>query len=107
MTQDSQRAARDGVVYLEIQTLQELQGSAMPFIRHGGLFIEQARLGDLRYDLGTDVFVVVHVVATDERIPIAGRVIWITPANAQRAPGIGIQFSESDGPDIRRRLSGE
>jgi type IV pilus assembly protein PilZ len=33
-----------------------------------------------------------------EKIPIAGRVVWITPAGAQgnRQAGIGVQFSEQD-----------
>ena len=33
-----------------------------------------------------------------EKIPIAGRVVWVTPAGAQgnRQAGVGIQFSEQD-----------
>jgi type IV pilus assembly protein PilZ len=33
-----------------------------------------------------------------EKIPVAGKVVWITPKGAQgnRAAGIGVQFSEQD-----------
>ena len=33
-----------------------------------------------------------------EKIPIAGRVVWITPVGAQgnRQAGVGVQFSEQD-----------
>jgi type IV pilus assembly protein PilZ len=33
-----------------------------------------------------------------EKIPIAGKVVWITPRGAQgnRTAGIGVQFSEQD-----------
>ena len=33
-----------------------------------------------------------------EKIPVAGKVAWITPRGAQgnRAAGVGVQFNESD-----------
>ena len=33
-----------------------------------------------------------------EKIPIAGKVVWVTPRGAQgnRTSGIGVQFSEQD-----------
>ncbi len=33
-----------------------------------------------------------------ERIPVAGQVVWVTPAGAggNRTAGIGVQFSEKD-----------
>jgi type IV pilus assembly protein PilZ len=33
-----------------------------------------------------------------EKIPVAGKVIWVTPKGAQgnRAAGIGVQFSDQD-----------
>ena len=33
-----------------------------------------------------------------EKLPVAGRVVWITPAGAQgnRQAGIGIEFSDED-----------
>lgn len=43
-----------------------------------------------------------------EKIPVAGKIIWITPAGAQgnRAAGIGVQFSEQDEGAARNKIEG-
>ena len=41
------------------------------------------------------------------KLPIAGSVVWITPAGAQnsKAQGIGVQFNNDDsGVDARRKI---
>ena len=42
----------------------------------------------------------------NERLPIAGRVIWLTPSGGgmQRPPGVGIQFSNQDNGANQRRI---
>lgn len=39
-----------------------------------------------------------------EKIPVAGKVVWITPKGAQgnKAAGIGVQFNEQDSTAIRK-----
>ena len=41
-----------------------------------------------------------------EKIPVAGKIIWITPKGAQgaRAAGIGVQFSEQDDGMARNKI---
>ena len=41
-----------------------------------------------------------------EKIPVAGQVVWVTPAGAQgnRAAGVGIQFSEKDAGNARNKI---
>jgi len=41
-----------------------------------------------------------------ERIPVAGRIVWVTPVGAEgnRAAGIGVQFSEQDGGATREKI---
>ena len=41
-----------------------------------------------------------------ERLPVAGKVIWITPKGAQnkRSQGIGVQFSEQDGGETQKKI---
>ena len=43
-----------------------------------------------------------------EKIPVAGKIIWITPKGAQgaRAAGIGVQFSDQDGGQVRNKIEG-
>lgn len=71
-----------------------LQAAYMSFIRNGGLFIPTAE----SFDLGDEVFVLLRLPGVDSGIPLAGRVVWITPEGAQggREAGIGVQFNERD-----------
>ena len=72
----------------------------MPFIIGGGLFVPTNR----EYDLGQEVFVLL-VMEDAERLPIAGKVVWKTPANseAHRIAGIGVQFDIKDSKSIDAR----
>jgi len=66
----------------------------MPFIKNGGLFIPTNK----SYKLGDEVFMLLNLMDEPEKIPVAGKVVWITPKGAQgsRAAGIGVQFNEGD-----------
>ena len=67
----------------------------MPFLSHGGLFVPT----DRPLSLGDEVFLLLRLLDDPERIPVAGKVVWITPKGAQggRAAGAGVQFSGEDG----------
>jgi type IV pilus assembly protein PilZ len=41
-----------------------------------------------------------------EKIPVVGKVIWITPRGAQgnRTAGVGLQFTEKDGGPARNKI---
>lgn len=71
-----------------------LQAAYMPFIKNGGLFIPTVE----RFDLGDEVFVMLRLPGDGSGIPLAGRVVWITPEGAQggREAGIGVQLNERD-----------
>lgn len=73
----------------------------MPFLKNGGLFIPVPNGFQMNDDfqMGSDVFVLLSLM--DERIPVAGKVVWITPERAEgnRLPGFGIEFDDSDGVD--------
>jgi type IV pilus assembly protein PilZ len=69
-----------------------LYAAYMPFIKGGGLFIPTSK----PYNLGDEVFILLNLMEEPEKLPIAGKVVWLTPKGAQsnRATGIGIQFNE-------------
>ena len=71
-----------------------LYAAYMPFIRNGGLFIPTNK----NYKLGDEVFMLLNLMEEPEKIPVAGKVVWITPKGAQgnRAAGIGVQFNDGD-----------
>jgi type IV pilus assembly protein PilZ len=92
------RGARNGILSLEIKDKAVLYAAYMPFLRNGGLFIPSQK----DYQLGDEVFLLLNLMDEVEKIPVAGKVVWITPNGAQgaRAAGIGVQFDEQD--DVAR-----
>jgi len=93
---------RQGILSLTIRDKDVLYSAYMPFVKNGGLFIPTSRT----YRLGEEVFMLLNLMDEPERIPVAGKIIWITPNGAEgsRAAGIGVQFSEEDGGATRARI---
>src|SRR6478609_4641081 len=91
---------RGGILSLTIKDKAVLYAAYMPYIQGGGLFIPTNKA----YKLGDEVFMLLSLMEEPEKIPVAGKVVWITPKGAQgnRATGIGVQFSEQDSTAIRK-----
>ena len=79
-----------------------LRAAHMPFIVNGGLFIPTPR----RYRLGDEVFVLLRLMQDSRGLPLAGRVVWITPSGASggKPAGIGVQFGDHDDM-VRQRIA--
>ncbi|HLV77152.1 MAG TPA: PilZ domain-containing protein [Marinobacter sp.] len=86
--------ARSGILTQTINDKAALYAAYMPFIKQGGLFIPTHK----QYRLGDEVFLLLTLMDEPEKIPVAGKVVWITPKGAQgnRAAGIGVQFNGDD-----------
>lgn len=86
--------ARNGILSLTIKDKAVLYAAYMPFVKNGGLFIPTSK----SYNLGDEVFMLLSLMDEPEKIPVAGKVVWITPRGAQgnRTAGIGVQFSGED-----------
>ena len=85
---------RQGILSLTIKDKAVLYAAYMPFLDNGGIFVPTNK----RYSIGDEVFMLLTLMDEPEKIPIAGRVVWITPVGAQgnRQAGVGVQFSEQD-----------
>jgi type IV pilus assembly protein PilZ len=85
---------RNGILSLTIKDKSVLYAAYMPFIRNGGLFIPTHK----SYTLGDEVYMLLNLMDEAEKIPVVGKVTWITPKGAQgnRAAGVGVQFNEGD-----------
>jgi len=96
--------ARQGILSLAIKDKNALYAAYMPYIKNGGLFIPTNKL----YKLGDEVFMLLTLMEEAEKLPVAGKIIWITPKGAQgsRAAGIGVQFSEQDQGKTRNKIEG-
>ena len=94
--------AQPGILTLNIKDKSALYVSYMPFIKNGGLFIPTSK----EYRLGDEVFILLTLLDSAERLPVAGKVVWVTPRAAQgkRAQGIGVQFSGQDGGVTQKKI---
>lgn len=90
----SPKGARSGILSLNIKDTAVLYSAYMPFVENGGLFIPTNK----SYKIGDEVFMLLNLMDEPEKIPVAGRVIWITPRGAQgsRSAGIVVQFIGDD-----------
>ncbi|HPB73905.1 MAG TPA: PilZ domain-containing protein [Chromatiaceae bacterium] len=79
-----------------------LYAAYMPFIQNGGIFIANSR----RYALGDDIFLILKLLDDPDSLPIAGKIVWVTPPGAEggRVVGIGIQFGTQDKGAARRKI---
>ncbi len=90
----SEQGGRNGILSLTIKDKAVLYSAYMPFLQHGGLFVPTNKT----YKIDDEVFMLLSLMDEPDKIPIAGKVVWITPKGAQgnRTAGIGVQFSEED-----------
>jgi len=94
---------RQGILSLAIKDKGALYNAYMPFVKGGGLFVPTNK----RYNLGDEVFILLSLMEEKDRLPVAGKVIWITPPGSQgnRAAGIGVQFNETaDGEAAKSKI---
>lgn len=93
---------KPGVLSLTIRDRTVLYAAFMGFIKNGGLFIPTNK----PYRLGDEVFLLLNLMEETEKLPAAGKVIWISPKGAQgnRAAGIGVQFNEEESSQVRNKI---
>jgi len=93
---------KQGILSLTIRDKSALYAAFMPFVKNGGLFIPTSKA----YQLGDEVFMLLTLMEEKEKMPIAGRIVWITPKGAQgnRTAGIGVQFSALDKGQTKNKI---
>ena len=91
-----------GILTLNLKDKSALYVSYMPVIKNGVLFIPTGK----EYRLGDEVFILLTLLDNAERLPVAGKVVWVTPKAAQgkRVQGIGVQFSAQDGGVTQKKI---
>ena len=84
--------ARPSVIQLVFREKGALYAAYMPVFADGGLFVPTTR----EYKLGEDIYLLLSLPDDPQRYPVAGKVGWLTPANAPggRTQGVGVRFPE-------------
>ena len=94
---------RQGILSLAVKDKAALYNAYMPFVKGGGIFVPTPK----RYFLGDEVFLLLTLPESSDRLPVAGKVVWVTPVGAQgnRVAGIGVQFADNgEGEAIKNRI---
>ena len=87
-------ASRPSVIQLVFREKGALYAAYIPALTDGGLFVPTTR----EYKLGDDIYLLLSLPDDPQRFPVAGKVAWITPANASggRTQGVGVRFPNDD-----------
>ena len=91
---DQKQSSRNGILSLTIKDKAVLYSAYMPFLDNGGLFVPTNKA----YSLGDEVFMLLTLMDESEKIPVAGKVVWIAKKGVKspHTPGVGVQFSDPD-----------
>jgi type IV pilus assembly protein PilZ len=96
---------RPGVLSLSIKEKSALFAAYMPFIKGGGLFIPTNK----SYKMGEEVFMLLTLMEEAAKLPVSGKVVWVTPAGAHggRTQGVGVQFAFNEsGKAAQNKIEG-
>lgn len=91
-----------GILELSLKDKAALYAASMPFIQEGALFIPTSK----KYKMGEEVYLLLSLLDSSEKIALTGNVCWITPKGAQgnRIAGIGIQFNSENGREVKNKI---
>ncbi len=86
--------ARPSVIQLVFREKGALYAAYIPIFAEGGLFVPTTR----DYKLNEDIYLLLTLPEDPQRYPVAGKVAWITPANASsgRTQGVGVSFPSDE-----------
>lgn len=92
--------ARQGAISLNIKEKAILYAAFMPFIKGGAIFIPTTRT----YHVGDEIFMLLSLLDDPNKLPVAGKVVWITPAgcHGNRVQGVGVQFRDDESGALAR-----
>ena len=92
---------RNGILNLKLDDQKILYQSYMSFVEGGGLFIPTRK----QYMLGDEVFALLELVGEQEKIPVTGKVVWISPKGlgGVQVQGVGIQL-DSKHDDLMQKI---
>ena len=96
-------SAKQGLLSLQIKDKKELYSAYMPYIKGGAIFVPTPK----RYHLGDEVFLMVSFLEDKSRLPVVGKVVWVSPMGQMggRRPGVGVQLSEAaENEEIRTKI---
>lgn len=85
---------KPNVLSFTIKDKNALYSAYMPHVQGGGIFIPT----DKPYRLGDEIYLLLGLPEEGAKLPVSGKVVWITPPNAMgsRTQGIGIRLDDDE-----------
>ena len=91
-TSNALQATKAGVISLAIKEKATLYSAYMPFVAGGGLFVPTSK----HYKMGDEIFMLLSLPDDNDKMNLAGKVIWINPVAQNGKPqGIDVQFNQN------------
>ncbi|HJW56176.1 MAG TPA: PilZ domain-containing protein [Burkholderiaceae bacterium] len=100
---DAASVVRPSVLSLPIKEKSALYAAYMPFLTNGGIFVPTSK----SYKMGDEIYLILTLMGDPVKYPIAGKIVWLTPAgvNNNKVQGIGVQFSSDEsGQRVKQRI---
>jgi type IV pilus assembly protein PilZ len=95
--------ARPSVLSLAIKEKSALYAAYMSFLTNGGIFVPTNKA----YKAGDEIYLILTLMEDSSKYPVAGKVVWVTPAGANnnKAQGIGVHFpADESGRRVKQRI---
>jgi type IV pilus assembly protein PilZ len=94
--------SRPSVLSLAIKEKAALYAAYMPYLKNGGIFVPTNK----PYQLGDEVYLILTLMDDPAKLPLAGKVVWISPTGGgARQPGIGVHFpADETGINARKKI---
>jgi type IV pilus assembly protein PilZ len=93
-------SSRSSVLSLAYKDKAALYAAYMPWLKTGGIFVPTNRA----YSLGDDIYLLLSLMDEPGKLPITGKVVWITPpdAHGSKTQGVGVAFQDNEGGSLVR-----
>lgn len=96
---EEKQAVRN-VISVSLKDKTALHANYMPFIRGGGVYATTAQ----EFKLGDSVIVSMQIMSEAKKFAIPGKVVWMSPQQAQGSQGVGVQFTGRTKENVRMAL---
>lgn len=99
----SSPSAKQGLLSLQIKDNKELYSAYMPYVKGGAIFVPTPK----KYQIGDEVFLMVSFLEDKSRLPVVGKVVWVSPMGQMggRRSGVGVQLSDTaENVEIRNKI---
>jgi len=95
-----EKQAVKNVISITLKDKTALHVNYMPFIRGGGIYAAT----DQEFSLGDSVILSMNIAAIAKKIAVPGKVVWMSPQQAQGSQGVGVQFTGKTKDNVRMAL---